>query len=83
MTDEMIRVYGAVWCPDTSRAKRIFEKNHIRFAWYDIDANIAARAYVEKVNHGQCRIPTIVFIDGSILIEPKDEKLESKLTELH
>ena len=81
MPDEIIRVYGATWCPDTSRARRILDKNHIRFAWYDVDVDRSARTYVESVNHGNCRIPTIVFIDGSILVEPENEELENKLTE--
>jgi len=81
MPDEIIRVYGATWCPDTSRARRILDKHHIRFVWYDIDVDGSAQTYVESVNHGYCRIPTIVFIDGSILVEPEDEELESKLAE--
>ena len=81
MKEETIRVYGATWCPDTSRARRILDKNHIRFAWHDVDNDRSARAYVESVNHGNCRIPTIVFLDGSILVEPADEELESRLAE--
>jgi glutaredoxin len=81
MLEELIRVYGATWCPDTSRARRILDKNHIRFAWYDVDLDRSARAYVESVNQGYCRIPTIVFIDGSILVEPDDAELKSKLLE--
>ena len=67
--------------PDTSRARRVLDKHHIHFHWHDIDTDRAARAYVESVNGGDCRIPTIVFIDGSILVEPEDEELESKLLE--
>lgn len=79
MTDEEIRIYGATWCPDTSRARRIFDKHHIRFDWFDVDEDSAARKYVEGVNDGDCRIPTIVFLDGSILVEPEDRELERKL----
>lgn len=76
-----MRVCGATWCPDMARARRILDKNHIHFARHNVDADRSARAYVESVNHGNCRIPTIVFIDGSILVKPEDEELESKLTE--
>jgi glutaredoxin len=79
MTENKIRVYGATWCPDTSRARRLLDKHHISFAWYDVDADSSARAYVESVNDGDCRIPTIVLVDGSILVEPEDEELESKI----
>lgn len=79
MADETIRIYGATWCPDTSRARRIFDKHHIHFAWFDVDTDRAARTYVESINDGDCRIPTIVFADGSILVEPEDPELERKL----
>jgi mycoredoxin len=82
MPEKIIRVYGATWCPDTSRARKILDKNHIRFAWHDVDTDRSARAYVESVNQGNCRIPTIVFIDGSILVEPEDEELESRLASI-
>ncbi len=79
MANEEIRIYGATWCPDTSRARRIFDKHHIHFAWFDIDEDRAARKYVESVNDGNCSIPTIVFLDGSIMVEPEDRELERKL----
>lgn len=79
MTEKTIRVYGATWCPDTSRARRILDKHHIGFAWYDVDVDRSARAFVESLNDGDCRIPTIVFLDGSILVEPENEELENKL----
>jgi glutaredoxin len=81
MSQESIRLYGATWCPDTSRARRILNARNIHFAWYDVDVDREARAYVESVNDGDCRIPTIVFIDGSILVEPDDEELEIKISE--
>lgn len=79
MADETIRIYGATWCPDTSRARRMFDKHHVHFAWFDVDTDQTARAYVESVNDGDCRIPTIVFLDGSTLVEPGDLELERKL----
>ena len=79
MSEAFINVYGATWCPDTSRARRILDKNHVRFTWHDVDTDRAARSYVESVNNGDCRIPTIVLVDGSIMVEPDDEELESML----
>ena len=35
-------------------------------------------ALVEKVNHGKRVIPTIIFPDGSILIEPSNAQLADK-----
>ena len=79
MADKLIRLYGAGWCPDTARAKTILAVNHVLYSWFDVDEDKAARGYVESVNDGDCRIPTIVFTDGSILVEPENEELEKKL----
>lgn len=36
-------------------------------------------AEVERLNHGRRSVPTIVFPDGSILVEPSDTQLADKL----
>jgi glutaredoxin len=45
----------------------------------DIDADPAGRKYVESVNRGFRSVPTIVFPDGSILVEPSNMELSRKL----
>ncbi len=75
-----IQMYGTSWCPDCSRAKQIFRKHNVAYAWHDIEQDKQARLYVEKVNGGLQSVPTIVFPDGSILVEPTDAALEEKLS---
>lgn len=36
-TNTEIIVYGADWCPDCRRAKRILEENKTVYHWVDID----------------------------------------------
>lgn len=79
MPEIPIRVYGTAWCPDCSRAKQVFNKNNIKFAWIDIEKEPESAAYVEKVNHGYKSVPTIIFPDGSVLVEPSNAELEKKL----
>ncbi len=79
MTVEKIRMYGTKWCPDCARAKQVFSKHNIQFVWIDIEQDPAASAYVEKVNRGYKSVPTIVFPDGSVLVEPSNSELEQKL----
>ncbi|HEX8001159.1 MAG TPA: FAD-dependent oxidoreductase [Mycobacteriales bacterium] len=45
----------------------------------DVDADAEGRAYVESVNDGKDIIPTIVFEDGSILVEPSNAELAERL----
>ncbi len=75
---KQICVYGAQWCPDTRRSRQCLERLGIPFDWRDIDHDKEARAFVEQVNKGNRSIPTIVFPDGSILVEPSDTELETK-----
>ena len=49
--------------------------------WYDLDESPRAVEFVKSVNQGMRRVPTIVFPDGSMLMEPRDEVLRAKLQE--
>ena len=49
------------------------------FEWIDIDQDEEGRQYVQRVNDGKQIIPTIVFEDGSFLVEPSNAELASKL----
>src|SRR5574341_1506315 len=74
-----IIVYGTMWCPDCKRAKQFFGEHRVPYAWIDIEQNPEAIAYVEKVNRGMRSIPTIVFPDGSLLVEPSNAELADKM----
>jgi mycoredoxin len=78
MADQIL-FYGTTWCGDTRRARRIFDENSIPYQWIDIDQDAEARKYVEEVNRGFRSVPTIVFPDGSMLVEPTSSELMRKL----
>jgi mycoredoxin len=69
---EQIKIYGTAWCPDCARAKQVFAKHKVAFEWIDIEKEKNAALYVEKINGGFKSIPTIVFSDGSVLVEPSN-----------
>jgi len=77
--ETQIIVYGTTWCYDTFRAKKILDKNNIPYTWIDIDKDMAGRKFVEETNNGYRSVPTIVFPDGSILVEPSNDELSAKL----
>ena len=77
--DKKIIIYGTTWCGGSRTAKRIFDENHIEYDWVDIDQDMDARKYVEGVNRGYRSVPTIVFPDGSMLVEPSISVLKQKL----
>ncbi len=74
-----LTVYGAPWCPDCRRSKAFLTEQRIMFRWVDIDADEAGRRYVEDLQGGGRTIPTIVFPDGSHLLEPSNAELAAKL----
>lgn len=77
--ENFIRVYSTVWCPDCKRAKKFFGEQRVPYINFDIEHDPDAMEYVEKVNNGMRIIPTIVFPDGSILVEPSNAQLAKKL----
>jgi mycoredoxin len=81
MTAAIIQVYGTHWCPDTARARQCLNHLKIQYVFCDIETDAAGCALVEKVNHGQRKVPTIIFPDGSIMVEPETDQLEHKLAE--
>jgi glutaredoxin-like protein len=74
-----ITVYGADWCPDCRRAKRLLDERQVQYSWVDIDKDRAGAKFVVATNRGNRSIPTIVFGDGSILVEPSNAELSAKL----
>jgi mycoredoxin len=79
MTAENIIMYGTDWCSDCVRARRFFDNNQISYLWVDIDKDPQAEHLVKKVNQGFRSVPTIIFPDESILVEPSDQQLAEKL----
>ncbi|MCB0117934.1 MAG: FAD-dependent oxidoreductase [Anaerolineales bacterium] len=79
MTDPKITLYGAYWCPDCRRSKKFLGEQFVPFKWVDIEQDKEAEAFVLKKNNGKRIIPTIVFEDGSFLVEPSNAELARKL----
>jgi mycoredoxin len=74
-----ITVYGADWCPDTRRAKRLLEEHKVTYKWVDIEQDKEGEQLVIQVNHGNRSIPTIIFGDGLTLTEPSDLELLARI----
>ena len=79
MPDAKITVYGAPWCPDCKRAKQFLGEQRVQYNWVDIDQDEQGRQYVQQANDGKQIIPTILFEDGSILVEPSNAEMAAKL----
>ena len=74
-----IILYGTTWCGDCKRAKQFFGEHRIPFENIDIAQDAAAMELVEKLNGGLRSVPTILFPDGSVMVEPSNADLAHKL----
>jgi mycoredoxin len=79
MSDQAILVYGADWCIDCRRAKRFLTQYNVIYHWVNIEQDKEGEQIVLKLNRGMRSIPTIIFDDGSILVEPSTNDLARKL----
>jgi thioredoxin reductase (NADPH) len=79
MSNTDITVYGAHWCPDCRRSKQFLGEHQIPYSWVDIEEESTAEQFVIDKNDGKRIIPTIVFADGSFLVEPTNAELAAKL----
>jgi mycoredoxin len=75
---EKIRMYATTWCGDCRMAKRWLDAHGIPFEFIDIEQDESAAEFVVKVNNGARSVPTIIFPDGSILVEPGARELAAK-----
>jgi glutaredoxin len=77
-TDSLV-VYGSDWCGDCRRTKRFLDQHNIPFTFVDVALDPQASEIVMRMNHGMRSIPTLIFGDGSMLVEPSNADLAAKL----
>lgn len=76
---DLIILYGTNWCGGSRQVCRFFDQNFIPYTFINIDTNEEAARYVESVNRGYRSVPTILWPDGSILVEPSLGELAKKM----
>ena len=72
-------MYGTTWCQDCKRSKQFFGEHRIPYTFVDVEQDPDGLRFVEQVNHGKRVVPTIVFTDGAVLVEPSNAALAEKL----
>ena len=77
--EKKIVMYTTSWCPDCHRAKYVLNEYGIEYENIDVEANAEGLAFVKEINNGNRVVPTIVFPDGSILVEPSNRALAEKV----
>ncbi len=76
-----ITMYATPWCGDCRRATRWFDAHNIPYVYINIDQDAQAAARVLRINGGMRSVPTIVFPDGSVLVEPSAQQLAQQVAD--
>ncbi|HEY7417199.1 MAG TPA: FAD-dependent oxidoreductase [Ktedonobacteraceae bacterium] len=79
MSQQSIKFYGTNWCSDCKQSKKFLGEQRVQYDFINIEEDPDGQAFVQRVQNGGMTIPTIVFADGSLLIEPTNAELAAKL----
>ena len=74
-----LTVFGADWCPDCRRSKRLLDRLDVLYTWRDTEHDEDALTELLVRNGGRQSIPVVVFPDGHHLTEPSDPLLRREL----
>ena len=80
MKKEII-MYGADWCSDTLRSKKILEDNNIEYTFLDVEDATQGKEYsqiVMDLNEGKRIVPTLI-IDNEQFTNPTPQQLQKIL----
>jgi mycoredoxin len=76
-----ITVYGTRACGDCHLAKAVLDAEGASYRWIDLDRDPVAAAAVLAINGGLRSVPTILFPDGRVLVEPSRRELSEALSD--
>ncbi|MCP4421195.1 MAG: NrdH-redoxin [Chloroflexi bacterium] len=76
---EMIIMYTTSWCSDCHRAKYLLDEYGIPYRNIDVEEDPEGLAIVKQINNGKRIVPTLIFPDKSILVEPSNILLAEKV----
>ena len=70
------------WCGDTRLARRVLDALGVAYDFVDFSQDQTAAQRVEQITGGFRSSPTILFPDGSVLVEPSRTVLSEKIAAL-
>lgn len=78
ITPSQIVMYTTNHCSDCYQVKAFFDAHKINYLPVGLEDNELATEFVININNGYRTVPTIIFPDGSILVEPSWAELREK-----
>jgi len=74
-----LTMYTTSWCGYCRNLKKQLNRVGIEVAEVDIEHDPAAAEYVMSVNGGNQTVPTVVFPDGTTLVNPSSAQVRARL----
>jgi mycoredoxin len=75
-------MYTTSWCGYCRNLKRQLARDGIDISEVDIEHDEAAADYVMSVNGGNQTVPTLLFPDGTALVNPSAAQVRTRLAEV-
>jgi mycoredoxin len=72
-------MYTTPWCGFCRNLKRQLARDGIELTEVDIEQDEAACEFVMSVNGGNQTVPTVVFPDGTTLVNPSAAQVRERL----
>ena len=76
-----IDFYGAEWCRDCRRSKKLLDTLGVSYNNHDLETEEGAPERATEIS-GQKHIPVVHFSDGTFQVEPSDPELREKVIAL-
>ena len=77
-----LTMYTTPWCGFCRNLKRQLARDGIEMIEVDIERDQAAAEFVMSVNGGNQTVPTLLFPDGTALVNPSAAQVRARLTEV-
>ena len=81
MSGQLI-MYTTSWCGFCRNLKKQLAREGIDISEVDIEHDQSAADYVMSVNGGNQTVPTILFPDGTALVNPSAAQVRSRLAQV-
>jgi mycoredoxin len=75
-------MYTTAWCGFCKNLKRQLARAGVEITEIDIEQDPEAAKFVEGVNGGNQTVPTLLFSDGSTMVNPSAKQVQAHLAEL-
>lgn len=77
-----LTMYSTQWCGFCKRLKAQLGRAGVEINEVDIERDEAAAEFVMSINGGNQTVPTLLFPDGSTMVNPSASQVQAKLAQL-